>query len=112
MPLSRPGKFGKSGIFGPSLGKFGNFMIMVNRSFAEGAFREKERKKENTEKKARKKLGGQMMDKNSNKANTKFIYLSAVIIVVGCCCFPSFFLQTRLLIVTGSRYSPLLPTNI
>ena len=53
MPLSRPGKFGKSGIFGPSLGKFGNFMIMVNRSFAEGAFREKERKhREKSEKKA------------------------------------------------------------
>ena len=51
MPLSRPGKFGKSGNFGPSLGKFGNFMIMVNRSFAEGAFSEKERKKENRERK-------------------------------------------------------------
>ena len=32
-----------------------------------------------------------MMDKNSNKANTKFIYLGTVIIVVGFCFFPFFF---------------------
>ena len=54
-----------------------------------------------------------MMDKNSNKANTKFIYLSTVIIVVG---FVFFLFSSSpnqaLLIVTGSRYSPLLPTNI
>ena len=74
---SRPGNFGKSGIFDHGLGKFGEFhdngQQAICRRGIQGARKKEKKEKEKKKTDKSKKLGGQMMDNNSKKENAKFI---------------------------------------